>query len=180
MDIADLRDRYVDQIPFVLSELKDPRVEAAWRNGAKHYNKFNPQIKDEVIIVTNTDYTFAGTAPAGILRVYVYGGLTLDTSIDSLVTNWLYRKPILRIEAGQYSVVSVYPWTLDTVDLDEHPLLDDLIRNELIIICANKRRMADLNELPIGFKGDQFHQEAKDEIERLKEEIKEMMPTITE
>jgi hypothetical protein len=181
MTLAELRERYKDQVPFVLAEITDGKLTTAHREAVNCYNKFKPMIvKFTDIMVGSTEYQFTGTIPNHVLRVHNFSWPTVG-STDSLVWEWDYAKPILHIIPGRYTITGTMNWNLVDMtleQLDENDLLCNLLRVELKIAMSNRRRTGTLNELPIDFKGDQFYSEALDEKRELKEQIG-MLPPIT-
>ncbi|MCP3683327.1 MAG: hypothetical protein GY861_11620, partial [bacterium] len=153
MTLEELKQRYMYTIPFVESEIKDEILQASFRDAVNYYNKYCPNVKKELVDAAGSGtYTFIGTAPDAVLRIYFHT-INYDPSIDNLMIQWDYKKPDLTLLGGTYDVVTVYPWTLDDINLDYHDLLSDLIKCELIMAMSNRRRMAALNELPLDFKG---------------------------
>lgn len=125
------------------------------------------------VILANYDYN--GAVPDGVFRVY-YGSLVFDNGPENLYTKWWYAKPVLTIDTGYYDIITGYNWTIDTIDLDVHSVLDAYIKQLLIIALGNKRRIATVTDLPIDGKGDQFVSDAMQEKQRLEEVINMLMP----
>lgn len=185
MNTNDLRNRYKEQVPFTLTELKDQKLLAAARDAINYYNMYDPIVQREAILTTTYEHAFPNTndqAPQSVLRVYTYSLGLYNTNADNLVYEWEYTRPILYIRPGQYFVTTTYDYTLTGLSdtkLNSLPFLSKLIRCEIVLAASDKRRMAHLTELPIDFKGDQFYQEALTERAELYEKIQELATRIT-
>jgi len=175
MTLSELRDRYKDTIPFVEAEITDDMLRSVFRECVNFYNKFNLDTKIEYFISDGGVYTFIPPAPDMLFRVY-YTSLTYENRAENLFLDWVYTKPAITIVAGNWTVVTGYNITLDTVDLDLHDLLDQFVKNSLIIALSNKRRLGIIPDFPIDGKGDQFYGEAKGEVDRLRGEIQMLAP----
>ncbi len=179
MTLVELRERYKDQVPFVLAEITDEKITAAYREATNYYNKFRPMTVEYLdIMVTSTEYQFTGSIPKHVLRVHNYTWPSVP-STDSLVWEWNYAKPTLYVIPGRYNITGTIDWNMTDMtleQLDSNDLLCNLMRVELIIAMANRRRTGTLNELPIDFKGDQFYSEALEEKREIKEKIDMLSP----
>lgn len=178
MEVSDLRNRYVHRIPFVEVELTDNLISTSFEEAANYYSQYYPKITTRSVLATTQDYVFTENIPDMVLRVY-YETLVFMPTVDNLCTDWEYNKPTLQIYAGGYWVVCGSYFTLEDIttdDLREHNLLDKLIRLEICIAAANKRRMAALTELPLDAKGDQFYSDSLDEKREIIAKIDELAP----
>ena len=183
MIVDELRQRYLEIVPFTERELTDGILKKAFRDAINFYNKHDPRTKIESVFVSDKPYTFPGTTnvPDYIFRIYYYAvGAVPDTTQGSLVYNWIYEKPDLWIDPGDYLLRTGYKWTLATVDndiLDDKPLLSKFIKIHIKFYCGNKRRKGgQLPDLPIDFQGGDLYSEASTEYDTLKEEIQQLSP----
>lgn len=176
MTLEELRARYVDIIPFTAVEMKDNLLTYAFKQAVNYYNKFDPVIRNEVLSISYSPYTFTGTVPDFVLRVHYYNMLVPNSDPGNVVYDWYWEKPYLYVYSGMYDIKTGYGHTLANVNLDDYPLLDKLAMCEIMIALSNKRRMATLNNLPFELKGDQFYSDALTERDRLKEEIGNIVP----
>lgn len=179
MTLAELRDRYIPQVPFTSTELSDSILQTAFNNSVIYYSQYDPIMDLEYISTLSTQYDFPEPgAPDYIFRAY--GGVleVADIGPNSITSEWHYIKPTLYIYPNTYYLRTGYKHKLDDVDLDNYPYLDRYVRTEIIMGASNRRRMANLNELPIDFKGDDFYREALEEQNALKEKIEEIVMKI--
>lgn len=180
MTIIELRQRYIDTLPFTERELSDDLLTKAFRDAVNIYNKYDPRTKIESLFVLNRPYTFPpSNIPECIFRIYYYAiGAVPDTTNASLVWDWIYEKPDLWIDPGDYILRTGYNWTLGTVSdaiLDEKDLLSKFVEIHIKMYAANRRRKGgQLPDLPIDFQGDALYSEAYTEFTTLKEEIQQL------
>lgn len=177
MDLKDLQERYTT-LPFTDVEFREKITERVWQKCINFYNKYFPQIKHEKVSVQGEEYyTFIGSSiPNHVLRVYYASTLSETTDPDNIVGSWRYDRPTIYLYPGYYLLITTYNWTLDSIELDDHPLLDSYVENSMIVALANKRRAGNITELPIDLKGDQFFGEAIEAIRDLETKITELVP----
>lgn len=177
MTLTELKDYVLPRTPFAEIELKDNIIIAGFEDSINYYNKFNPMTKILPVFCNGWEYTFYEDSavefdvPEYILRVYFYDGFTQRQNQERLVYDWNYIKPILQVAPGNYIARCTFNITLDNVNFDKDDLLAKLFMCECNIKMANKRRSAEMTELPFELKGDLFFDQYMEEKRELKEAI---------
>lgn len=109
--------------------------------------------------------------------------------IWDITSDPVYNQPIsdgLAIEenlgADFPSKVVAIDWTLESITEDNNTWLEKMTReifmNTYLLYCSNKRRQANINELPFDLRGQDFYQEATDKLTELKTILVNSTPQI--
>lgn len=186
MDIESLKNYLLPRTPFAEVEALDGIVEAGFEDAVNYYNKFNPDVElIEVYATSGTSYEFVGSRiPDVVLRMYFFDRMVHSHYKEDIYCQWTYDKPILYCYSGDFLVRVGYNIKMDLSDdstvseiahtkliFEKHNYLARTFVCECNLKMADKRRSAEMNELPFNLKGDLFYDQFMEERRELREAI---------
>jgi len=171
MTEAEIRKAFLPLLPVVEAEMTVDVITAAFDEAADFYSLYYPKTDVIVIKPSSWIYTFLDPAPRAILRVYYYSIGIPSTTRQNLFSEWTYIRPDLYIIPGMYYVRITYNLEMEDVDFKTYPYFRDLLKAEIKMAIANKRRVGNVGQMALDLKGDKFYEEAQKEKEKTREMI---------
>lgn len=154
---TNLTNRILVEAPFTQSELKPIILDVAYEKAIGDLDNYKPQIIKSYGPINDDDHVF--------IRSYI--------SRFSTTSMFLFSEELGNDIADYY--IYQKKWTMEALIIPKNSValkyFNKLVINYSGAFMSNKRRSAEMNNIPFNIKGDQFYNECMENIAKLIEEL---------